>query len=176
MLLIAAIWVGAVCCIGFVIAPYLFTLAARHDPAVPNTGVAGGLIGPLLRGADLGGMVVTVLLVAGLVALRGRGVVTMGGQKFLAEAALGAAFICAAVNFWGLGPAVGRVRRQLIETYGASYLADKADPLYQRFSALHGASTVIFVIGVLGGVVALVAMSGFYARVSEPTRGTRHAN
>jgi hypothetical protein len=45
-LVAAALWVGVLFCLGFVVAPYLFALAARHSPAVPNTGVAADLRPP----------------------------------------------------------------------------------------------------------------------------------
>ena len=47
-LVIAALWVDILFCLGFVVAPYLFILAARENPDVPNAGVAADLIGPLL--------------------------------------------------------------------------------------------------------------------------------
>jgi hypothetical protein len=48
VILLTALWVGGLFAVGFIFAPYLFALAARHDPAVPNTSVAASLIGPLL--------------------------------------------------------------------------------------------------------------------------------
>src|SRR5262249_10874885 len=63
----AALWVGALFCLGFVVAPYLFALAARHSPAVPDTGVAAGLLGPLLYGADIASLAVAAVLLAALV-------------------------------------------------------------------------------------------------------------
>ncbi len=47
-LLAASLWVGVLFCLGFIVAPYLFALAARSSPAVPNSGVAAELLGPLL--------------------------------------------------------------------------------------------------------------------------------
>jgi hypothetical protein len=44
-LVVTALWVGVLFCLGFVVAPYLFVLAAKNSPAVPNTGVAAELIG-----------------------------------------------------------------------------------------------------------------------------------
>ena len=34
-LVVASLWVGALFCLGFVVAPYLFILAARGSAAVP---------------------------------------------------------------------------------------------------------------------------------------------
>src|SRR5947209_13871769 len=94
---VAGLWVGILFCLGFVVAPYLFALAARHSPAVPNTGVAADLIGPLLYSADVVGLVVGAGLIAALVWLRRRDEVPLGGRLFLAEVGVGVAVLCAAV-------------------------------------------------------------------------------
>ena len=84
-LVATALWVGVLFCLGFVVAPYLFALAAKGSPSVPNTGVAADLIGPLLYGSDVISLVLGAGLVAALVYLRRRGEVPLGGRLYLAE-------------------------------------------------------------------------------------------
>ena len=88
-IVVAALWVGVLFCLGFVVAPYLFILAARQSPAVPNSGVAADLIGPLLYGADVAGLVVGAGLLAALLFLRGRGEVALGGRLYLGAYGVG---------------------------------------------------------------------------------------
>ena len=57
----------------FVVAPYLFILAARENPDVPNAGVAADLIGPLLYSSYIAGLVVGAGLLCALIFLRRRG-------------------------------------------------------------------------------------------------------
>ena len=101
---ITSLWVGVLFCLGFIVAPYLFILAAKNSPSVPNTGVAADLIGPLLYSSDVISLVVGAALVAALVYLRRRGEVPLGSRLFLSEAGVGVAAICAAVNYWWFAP------------------------------------------------------------------------
>jgi hypothetical protein len=159
VILVTALWVGGLFAIGFIVAPYLFALAARHDAAVPNTGVAASLIGPLLYGTDVLGLVVAVALGVGLLALRRRNVVPLGGRLYLSEVALGLAFICAGVNYWVFTPRVNAARDRLAGAYGEFHLADKADPLFRQFTTLHQTSTAIFMVGFGAALVTLVCLS-----------------
>jgi hypothetical protein len=163
-LVAAALWVGVLFCLGFVVAPYLFALAARNSAAVPNTGVAADLIGPLLYSADVAGLVVGVGLVAALVFLRRRGEVPLGSRLYLSEVGVGVAVLCAAVNYWALAPRLKALQGQLAERYGAFHQADKADPLFQQFNGLHQASTTLFMFGLAAALICLVCMTQFRSR------------
>jgi hypothetical protein len=114
---IASLWVGILFCLGFVVAPYLFALAARGSPAVPNTGVAAALIGPLLYSSDVIGLVVGALLLVALAWLRWRGEVPLGGKLRLSEIGVGLAMVCAAINYWFIAPRVKLVQSQLADQY-----------------------------------------------------------
>jgi hypothetical protein len=164
----ASLWVGVLFCIGFVVAPYLFILAARKSPAVPNTGVAADLIGPLLYSSEVAGLVVGVGLVAALVFLRQRGEVPLGSRFYLSELGVGVAAICAAVNYWGLSPGIRDLRAQLAERYGAFHQADRSDPLFLQFDMLHQTSTTLFMIGFAAALVCLICMTQFRSRLSTP--------
>lgn len=164
VILVAALWVGGLFWVGFVFAPYLFALASRGSAAVPHTGVAADLIGPLLYSSDVLGLVVAVLLVLGLLVLRRRNVVPLGDTVFVSEIALGIAFLSAGLNYWVFTPRLNTIRAKLGEAHGGFHLAGEADPLYQQFTGLHQASTAVFVIGFMAAFVTLVCLSQLRAR------------
>jgi hypothetical protein len=164
----AALWVGVLFCLGLIVAPYLFALAARKSPSVPNTGVAADLIGPLLYSSDVVSLVLGAGLVAALVYLRRRGEVPLGSRLFLSEAGVGVAALCAAVNYWWFAPRIKAVQGQLVERYGAVHQADQADPLFAQFNGLHQTSTTLFLVGLTAALVCLVCMTQFRARRPGP--------
>lgn len=161
---VTALWVGVLFCLGFVVAPYLFVLAAKNSPAVPNTGVAAELIGPLLYSSDVISLVVGVGLALALLYLRRRGEVTLGGRLYLSEIGVAVAAVCAAINYWWLSPQLKGLQGQLAERYGAFHQADKADPLFVRFNGLHQTSTTVFMIGLAAALVCLICMTQFRSR------------
>jgi hypothetical protein len=163
-LVVVALWVGVLFCLGFVVAPYLFVLAAKNSPSVPNTGVAADLIGPLLYSSDVISLVVGAGMVATLVYLRRRGEVPLGGRYFLAEVGVVVAAVCAAVNYWWFAPQLKDIQGQLAVQYGAFHQADKADPLFVRFNGLHQTSTTLFMVGFVAALVCLVCMTQFRQR------------
>ena len=163
-LVVTALWVGVLFCLGFIVAPYLFVLAARNSPAVPNTGVAAELIGPLLYSSDVISLVAGAVLVSVLVFLRRRGEVPLGGRLFLAEIGVVVAAGCAAVNYWWFAPRLKDLQGQLAERYGAFHQADKADPLFAQFNGLHQSSTSLFMVGLAAAMIGLVCMTQFRSR------------
>jgi hypothetical protein len=168
----AALWVGVLFCLGFIVAPYLFILASRNSPAVPNTGVAADIIGPLLYSSDLLSLGVAAGLVAALVFLRQRGEVPLGGRWFVSEGVAGIAAGCAAVNYVWFAPLLKTLQGQLAERYGAFHHADKTDPLFLQFNGLHQTSTTLFMIGLAAALVCLVCITQFQTRpASQVTSG-----
>jgi hypothetical protein len=160
-LVATSLWVGVLFCLGFIVAPYLFTLAARKSPSVPNTGVAADLIGPLLYSSDVISLVLGAGLVTALVYLRSRGEVPLGSRLFLAEVGVGVAAVCAALNYWWFAPQIKNVQGQLAERYGAFHLADRTDPLFAQFNGLHQTSTTLFMVGLTAALLCLVCMTQF---------------
>jgi hypothetical protein len=163
-LVVTALWVGVLFCLGFIVAPYLFILAAKNSPSVPNTGVAADLIGPLLYSSDIISLFVGAALVVALVYLRRRGEVPLGSRLFLSECGVSVAAICAAINYWWLAPRLKVLQGQLAEQYGAFHRADKADPLFLQFNGLHQTSTTLFMVGMAAALVCLVCMTQFRSR------------
>ena len=161
---IAGLWVGVLFCLGFIVAPYLFVLAARNSPSVPNTGVAADLVGPLLYSSDVISLVVGVGLVAALLYLRRRGEVPLGGRLFVCEVGVAVAAVCAAVNYWVFTPRLKTLQGQLAERYGAFHQADRADPLFQQFNGLHQTSTTLFMIGFAAALLCFICMTQFRSR------------
>jgi len=171
-MVVTSLWVGVLFCLGFIVAPYLFILAARNSPSVPNTGVAADLIGPLLYSSDVISLIVAAGLVIALIFLRRRGEVPLGGRWFISEAVVGVAAACAAVNYWSFAPRLNAIQGQLAERYGAFHKADKADPLFVQFNGLHQTSTTIFLVGLGAALVCLVCMTHFRSRRSNPQLAT----
>jgi hypothetical protein len=169
--IIASLWVGILFCLGFVVAPYLFALAARNSPAVPHTGVAADLIGPLLYSSDVLGLIVGAVLLLALLFLRRHNELPLGGKLFLSEIGVGIAVACAAINYWVVTPRLKSIQDQLAERYGAFHLADRADPLFQQFSGLHQTSTTVFMVGFVAALICLVCMTQFRARAAGSRGG-----
>jgi hypothetical protein len=169
-LVVTSLWVGVLFCLGFIVAPYLFALAARKSPSVPNTGVAADLIGPLLYSSDVISLALGVALVGTLVYLRRRGEVPLASRWFLSEVGVGVAAVCAAVNYWWFAPQIKKVQGQLAERYGAFHQADKTDPLFAQFNGLHQISTALFMVGLAAALICLVCMTQFRPRQANPQR------
>ncbi len=160
-MVVTALWVGVLFTLGFILAPYLFTLSAQADPRVPHSGVAASLLGPLLYSSDVIGLIVGALLLVALIMLRRRGETPMGGRFFLSEIAIALAVIGAAVNYWVMTPRINHVQNELTSAYGAFHQADKSDPLYAQFTSLHGTSTMIFMAVFVAALVCLVCLTQF---------------
>ena len=163
-LVVGGLWVGVMFTLGFVVAPYLFILASRHSPAVPNSGVAAELIGPLLYSADVAGLVAGTGLLVALAYLRRRRELPIGGRLFVSEAAIVIAALCAAVNYWAFTPRIKSLQAALASRYGAFHLADPADPLLLRFRGLHETSTTLFVVGAVAALAGFICMTHFRHR------------
>jgi hypothetical protein len=156
---VAALWAGLLFTLGFVVAPYLFGLAARQSPVVPHSGVAAELIGPLLRGADMVSLAAGAGLFLAVVYLRVRGAAPWGARYYCCEGLVLLGAACGAINHWAISPGVMTVRTALVERYGAFHQADKADPLYGQFSRLHWASTALFVAALAAALVVLICLA-----------------
>ncbi len=163
---------GVILPLGFIVAPYLFILAAKNSPSVPNTGVAADLIGPLLYSSDVISLVVGAGLVAALFYLRRRGEVPLGSRLFLAEIGVGIAAVCAAFNYWWFAPQLKGLQGELADRYGAFHKADKTDPLFVQFNGLHQTSTTLFMIGLAAALVCLVCMTHFRSQQTNPQVAT----
>ncbi len=166
-LVVTSLWVGVLFCLGFIVAPYLFILAAKQSPSVPNTGVAADLIGPLLYSSDVISLVIGAGLVVALFYLRRRNEVPLGSRLYLSEAGVGIAAICAAVNYWWFTPRLRDVQGLLADRYGAFHQADKSDPLFVQFNGLHQTSTTLFMIGFTAALICLVCMTQFRSRQAK---------
>lgn len=158
---IAALWLGLQATVGFVVAPYLFSLAAGGSPSVPHSGVAADLIGPLLHATDATSLTASAVIFVLLLVLRARRVLPLGARFRVPEIGLAAAAAAAAVNFAVITPKVLSVREDLTARYGAFHLADKTDPAYATFGALHGVSSSLFLVAFLGTLTCVVCMTHF---------------
>lgn len=154
----AALWIGIQCCVGLIVAPYLFKLAAQKSQVVPNTGVAATLIGPLLHQVDAISVWGGAAVLLGLLVLRSRGERSLGSRFWLGEIGVATAIVTAAINLWFVAGRIAQVKEQLAEKYGAYHLADKTDALYGQFGAWHGISTLLFLAGFVGSIVCVFCL------------------
>ena len=167
--LLAAIWVGGLFTVGFVLAPYLFILAFRHSPFIPHTGVAAELIGPLLYGSYIASLILAVILIVMLFILRKRNQLPLGGQIFLSEIGLSLAFLSMVINYGWCSPKVAAIRQELDVRFGGFHLTDPAEPLYHQFMHYHLISVVLFGLCFLGALICLLCISQF-REVKEMSR------
>jgi len=158
---VAALWIGIQFCVGFIVAPYLFALAARQSAVVPNTGVAAELIGPLLHTTDYISVGVGAVVLVLLVALRRGGERPLGGRYYVSEIGVLVAMVTAAVNVWMIAPRIKAVKELLAEKYGAYHLSDKSDALYAQFGQWHQTSTLLFMAGFIGSVTCVFCLTQF---------------
>ncbi len=135
-LLVAALWAGSLWAIGYVVAPTLFL--SLHDNVL-----AGTIVGYLLR---------TEAYVAVGCALVLRLLVAMSdiepARKRTITMLIVAMVVCAAVIFFGLQPAMAKLK----EAAGAAGLA--GTPQGRSFGILHGVSQLLHLVeSVLAGVL-----------------------
>lgn len=159
-----SLWVGVLFCLGLIVAPYLFILAAKNSPSVPNTGVAADLIGPLLYSSDVISMLVGLGLFIALAYLRRQGETPLASRVLLSEISVAVAMVCAALNYWQYAPQLKVLQTRLSERYGALHQADRADPLFVQFDSVHHTSTTLFMVGLAAALVCLVSITHFRAR------------
>lgn len=157
----AGMWCGLQCCIGFVVAPHLFAMAAQKSQAVPNTGVAAEIIGPLLHRMDLISMAAGAVLLVLLLVLRRLGETPLAARRWVSEIGFMATIVTAIANVQGIAPRIALAKQHLAEKYGAYHLADKTDPLYAQFGKWHGISTSLFLVGLVGSLVGAWCLTRF---------------
>lgn len=137
-LLVAALWAGGLWTIGYVVAPTLFL--SLHDNAQ-----AGTIVGYLLR---------TEAYVAVACALVLRLLVAMSdiepARKRTITMLIVAMVVCAAVIFFGLQPAMAKLK----EAAGAAGLA--GTPQGRNFGILHGVSQLVYLVESVLAAVLLV--------------------
>src|SRR5262249_10768746 len=101
--------------------------------------------------------------------LRRRGELPLGSKLYLCEIGVGAALLCATINYWFVTPRLKTVQEQLAARYGAFHQADKTDPLYLQFNVLHQTSTAVFMVGFAAALVGLICLTQFRSRSTTST-------
>lgn len=137
-LLVAALWAGSLWTIGYVVAPTLFL--SLHDNVQ-----AGTIVGYLLR---------TEAYLAVACALVLRLLVAMSdiepARKRTITMLIVAMVVCAAVIFFGLQPAMAKLK----EAAGAAGLA--GTPQGRNFGILHGVSQLVYLVESVLAAVLLI--------------------
>jgi hypothetical protein len=141
------VWLGGMVTIASVVAPATFTALEHVDPATGRTRAAA-VVGEVLRrfrlvGYAAGAVLLTTLLLMKVVGPRplgfGRRLIIVGGMLAVSV-----------VSGLLVDPAIAR-RREMLGVPVASLAP--SDPRRVAFGRLHGVSTALMGVGILGGLV-----------------------
>lgn len=127
-----ALWVGALCTVGFVVAPLLFSELERHT--------AGTLAGMLFHYLNYAGVLIGVVLI-----WRNQ----QGAAAVINAPAILLVLMLVSIlgNEFGLAPQIAALRE-------AGFAAASAEAT--RFGQLHAAASVLYLINVMFGLTLLV--------------------
>lgn len=145
-LLLIAIWLGAAVFFSFAVAPSAFAVLPARD-------LAGAVVGRTLAIVNVGGFIVSLLMLASAPAARA----ATNGRGFVVEAlALAVLAVSTGVNHWIVAVRIEGVRRMMNRPIEEVALDD---PLRAAFNNLHLFSVTLLTIGILAAaaVVLLVA-------------------
>lgn len=146
-LLALAVWIGGLFVIGAVAAPSAFDVAAAHDGSDGRM-VAGAMVGEALRRFHLVSYACAALMILSLL---GRAILGPRPRRFVVRLAVTAGML-AATAYSGLvvDTRIAEARRAV-----ATAPAGGTDAPRALFARLHGLSTVLHAIPLLGGLVLL---------------------
>jgi hypothetical protein len=150
-LLLLAIWVGGAAVLGAVGAPTIFAVLEAHDPAGGRT-LAGQLFGAVLTRFHhlsfvVGGLFLAVMGTRAALGPRPR---RLGLRLWTMAAMLAASGVTAYV----ITPRIDAIRTT---TSGAVASLPDDDPRKREFGRLHGASNVLMLCTIVGGVTLIWA-------------------
>jgi len=139
--LVAALWVGSLWTVGYMVAPVLFATIAERT-------LAGTIAGTLFRIEAWLSVVCAVLLVA---LSRGRAGATAGAGRRLRWLAFGM-LACTLIGYFGLQPFMASLR----EAAGPGGVMEAA--MKTRFGLLHGIASGFYLLQSLLGVALLLML------------------
>ena len=148
-LLVLALWVGGLAVLGFVAAPAIFSALEAHDPVNGRT-IAGLVFGAVFGTFQfwswlLGGLTIALLLARALLGPRPR---RLGWRLWLAAGMLAMSVVTSQV----ISPRIERIRQ---DTAGAIATLPADDTRRVEFGRLHGLSTGLQLVPLLGGLFLL---------------------
>ncbi len=137
---ILTLWVGSIITVGYIVAPTLFA-------TLTDTQVAGMVAGTLFRIEGTISMVVSVALIVFANLLVKRGLIRYRQVRWYLLAML----ICAAIVAFILQPMMNSLREEAL-SHGFPVMLS---PLAETFGRLHGASSALYLLQSLIGLVLL---------------------
>ena len=145
-LLLMALWLGAAVYFSFAVAPSAFAV-------LPARELAGTLVTRTLAIVNVGGFLISLLLLASLPVGRGR----VGGRALAAEASsLATISVMTAAGQWVIAARLLALRAQMGRPIDEIAIND---PLRVAFNGLHGYSVMALGVGLIAGVVALLLIA-----------------
>ena len=146
-LLLVAVWLGAAVFFSFAVAPSAFAV-------LPARELAGNVVTRTLAIVNVGGLVISLLALAG--AFAGRGAAGSRRAWRLEAGALAVVALTTFVGHWVINARLLALRRAMgrpIDELAAS------DPLRAAFNNLHGYSVGALSVGMLAAAVALLLVA-----------------
>ena len=148
-LLALAVWVGGLLALGAIAAPAIFDVVA--SPGRDGRVLSGAIFGEILRRFHLVAYGCAVVVIGGLIA---RAVLGPRPRRFAARLAI-AGIMLAATLYSGLIVS-SRIEQLRADIGGAPSNLDATDPRRIAFGQLHGQSTALQFVPMLGGLILLV--------------------
>ncbi len=145
-LLLIAIWLGAAVFFSFAVAPSAFAVIPARD-------LAGAVVGRTLAIVNVGGFIVSLLMLASAPAARAA---TSRRASAVEALALGVLAVSTGINHWIIAGRIEGVRRMMNRPIEEVALGD---PLRIAFSNLHLFSVVLLTTGIVAAAVALLLVA-----------------
>ena len=153
-LLLIAVWLGAAVFFSFAVAPSAFAVLPTRD-------LAGAVVGRTLAIINVGGFVVSLLMLASAPMARAA---SSRRATAVEASALAALAVSTAVNQWVVAARIESLRRMMnrpIEEVA------QTDPLRGAFNNQHRLSVILLTIGMLAAAVALPLVARRGRRLSS---------
>ena len=143
------IWLGGMIAVGLIAAPAIFQALAAHDPTGGRV-AAGAAFGEILRRFHSWSYAAAIVMLATLGAMAALGLRPAAFQLRLAIIAT----MLAIALFSGVW-VTGRIERLQAEIGGPVQSLPANDPRRTEFGRLHGLSTGLMLVNILGGLVLI---------------------
>jgi hypothetical protein len=149
-LLALAVWFGGLVTLGAIAAPAIFDVVSLRQVADGRV-LSGAIFGEILRRFHLVAYGCATFVIGGLIA---RAVLGPRPRRFALRVGIAAAML-AATLYSGLvlSPRIEQLRA---ETGGSPSSLDANDPRRIAFGQLHGRSTTIHLVAMIGGLMLLI--------------------
>ena len=149
-LLALAVWFGGLVTLGAIAAPAIFDVVSLRQVADGRV-LSGAVFGEILRRFHLLAYGCATVLIGALIA---RAILGPRPRRFALRVGIAAAMLAATLySGWVLSPRIEQLRA---ETGGSPSTLDANDPRRLAFGRLHGHSTTIHLVTMIGGLILFI--------------------